>query len=216
MAEPCRAERGDLAALALGHLDERERIRVQAHVDGCPACRAEYDELRSTTRALPLADIHALVVDHVPPADLPDRILREVRAERLTRRRTLRRRMAAGLAAAAVVLLVAFGAVALAGRSGPTMRPFTAAEAGASGRFALVSNDQGTSVRLVHEGLDPTDVYWLWLTDSSGKRVSAGTFLGSSSESTVNLQCALPTSAAVRVWVTDARDTVVLDASLRH
>jgi anti-sigma factor RsiW len=215
MDDACRDERGDVAALALDHLDDRDRLRVQAHLDGCPSCRAELEELRSTVRALPLADIDALAVEPAPPADLPDRILRDVRAERLGRRRTLRRRAAAALAAAAVVLLVAFGAAAVVGRgNGATMHPFTSAEAGAHGQFALVANDEGTSVRLVHQGLDPGDVYWLWLTDATGKRVSAGTFRGSAGESTVHLQCALPTSEAVRVWVTDAQDAVVLDARL--
>ena len=46
------------------------------------------------------------------------------------------------------------------------------------------------------------------------RRVSAGTFRGAVDGDEVVLQSALPLDDAVRVWVTDAQDTVVLDALL--
>ena len=39
-ADACREWRGALAAAALGRIDPAEAIALQAHLDGCAACRA--------------------------------------------------------------------------------------------------------------------------------------------------------------------------------
>src|SRR5215831_2827330 len=44
MSESCREWRGDLAAAALGNIEPGAQIALQAHVDGCRACRAELGE----------------------------------------------------------------------------------------------------------------------------------------------------------------------------
>jgi hypothetical protein len=213
--EPCREWRGEVAALALGGLDAAEAARARAHVDGCLDCRAALDELQRTARALPLGDPAHVLVAAAPPSDLAERILREVRHEQAVHRRRVRRRVAAALtsvaaAAAAVVLVVT---VALDG--GGSMQDFAIEPPGVEASYALHANAQGTAVELEHRGLDPGEVYWLWLTDAGGTRVSAGTFLGSSDRSSITLQSALPADQAVRIWVTEADDQVVLDAPLR-
>jgi hypothetical protein len=96
------------------------------------------------------------------------------------------------------------------------MHEFAVEAPGVAGSFALEGNPQGTAVQLQHQGLDAGEVYWLWLTDSSGRRVSAGTFLGSTQRGTVTLQSALQQDSAVRIWVTDEDDSVVLDSPLTH
>jgi anti-sigma factor RsiW len=216
-AEPCRHWRGDVAAFALGRLDPDEVVRLQAHLDGCATCRAALDELRRTARALPLADPARLNVAALPPSDLADRILREVRHDQQRMRTRRRRRVLGALAgavaaAAAVVLLLA----AVTRDDGRAMTEFAVEGPGVEASFALHANAQGTAVQLEHQGLDTGEVYWLWLTDSSGKRVSAGTFLGSAQRASLNLQSALPESSAVRIWVTDADDEVVLDSPVTH
>ena len=211
--EACREWRGEVAALALGH-DDAHTSRARAHVDGCAACRDELAELQRAAGLLALADPAHLAVEPAPPADLATRILRDVRAEwdraRGTRRR---RRVAVSLAAAACALLVA-GLFVVRSGSDRELQAFTTAAPGVDGSFGLDENGQGTAVRLTHEGLDPAEVYWLWLTDDSGQRVSAGTFRGAVDGDEVLLQSALPLDDAVRVWVTDEQDTVVLDAML--
>jgi len=92
--------------------------------------------------------------------------------------------------------------------------PFTFALADTSGSFALHRNPTGTSITFTHEGLGPQDVYWLWLTDATGKRVAAGTFLGTNEATTVTMQAALAMDRVVRVWVTDEDDVVILDKTL--
>jgi hypothetical protein len=211
---PCRELQGDLAALALGRLDAGEAARVRAHVDGCAGCRVALDDLERTVGVLPLVDPAVLRSEPAPPADLADRILRQVRDER--RRDRVRRRhrvLTSALAAAAALLLVAITVFALRD-DGASTREFAVREPGVDASFSLEANGVGTAVRLEHAGLDPDDVYWLWLTDASGTRVSAGTFHGSDDRSSLTLQSALPLDAAVRIWVTDADDAVVLDSTL--
>jgi anti-sigma factor RsiW len=212
MADACRDRQGDLAALALGRLVVEDEARVQAHLDGCDSCRRALAELRRTVRALPAADLTRLDTEPVPPADLPARIASEVRRARHAARRRRRNRALVGIAAAAAVVVVAIGTVALARGGSPTMHDFATEAPGVDGEYAIQANDQGTAVRLAYRGLHPDDVYWLWLTDGSGRRVSAGTFRGTEAESTVVLQSALPAERAVRIWVTDATDAVLLDS----
>ena len=94
------------------------------------------------------------------------------------------------------------------GLSGPRASP------AAHGSFALHRNSTGTAIIFTHEGLDPDEVYWLWLTDASGTRVAAGTFSGTSTTTTVTMQAALQINQVVRVWVTDQDDATVLDKVL--
>jgi hypothetical protein len=110
---------------------------------------------------------------------------------------------------------VALGAaVALRDSGGNDDVSFETALADTSGSFALHRNSTGTSITFTHEGLDPQEVYWLWLTDASGKRVAAGTFNGTETGATVTMQAALPIDHVVRVWVTDKADVVVLDKTM--
>jgi hypothetical protein len=214
-AEACREWRGEVAALALGR-EDTHTTRALAHVDGCGACRAELAELQRTAALLALADPAHLAIEPAPPADLATRIVRHVRAERDRTRRVRRRhRLSVSLAVAACALVVAGLFAVRSGSDGVQLQAFTTAAPGVDGRFGLDANEQGTAVRLTHEGLDPAEVYWLWLTDDSGRRVSAGTFRGAvDGDHELVLQSALPLDDAVRVWVTDEQDTVVLDALL--
>jgi hypothetical protein len=215
-SRPCPEWSGDLAALALGQLDGAEAARVRAHAEGCPGCRDARRELERTAALLSLVDPADLVLEPAPPPDLADRILRQVRDERRAALRRRRRRVLGVVAAAAaVVALVAGTAGILATRGGgDDLREFATETPGVDAAFELRGNSEGTSVLLAHKGLDPEDVYWLWLTDDAGVRVSAGTFHGSRERSEVTLQSALGVDDAVRIWVTDEHDEVVLDTVL--
>jgi anti-sigma factor RsiW len=64
------------AAYLLGALDDAERAGFEEHLAGCPACRAEVDELLPAARALPIS------VDPVePPPGLKARIMADVERE---------------------------------------------------------------------------------------------------------------------------------------
>jgi anti-sigma-K factor RskA len=213
-SEPCREWRGEIAALSLAEPGDPASIRTQAHVDGCADCRAALAELRRVTALLAHADPDRAGEANEPPPDLAARILVEVRDERQRRKANRRRRAVLTFAAAAAALVLIALTVVSRGDDDPRLHEFTAVEAGATGRYALEANDQGTAVRLEHQGLDVDEIYWLWLTDDSGRRVSAGTFRGSTGEASLDLQSALPYDGAVRIWVTDEQDAVVFDAEV--
>lgn len=104
-------------AYALDALDELERAAVRRHLATCAACTAEVREFREVGVRLAAA----LTVD--PPAELRDRVLRDVRAIRQLppdprtshRRRpgaVVRRVLAAGVAAAVLISTAVLGGVA--------------------------------------------------------------------------------------------------------
>ncbi len=55
-AESCREWRESLGAYALGHLSREESAALEAHLEGCPACRAEADSMVSISRLLSHGD----------------------------------------------------------------------------------------------------------------------------------------------------------------
>lgn len=217
-ADECRSLRGELASVALDRSEDDGRTRTLAHLDGCADCRHELSELRRTVRALPAANLEHLDTDHMPSTDLADRITRSAREERHhTRHRRGRRaaRVLAGVAAAAIVALVSFALVRIDDTSA-ALQPFATAPNGAIATFGLEKNNQGTKILLRQRGLDPARVYWLWLTDASGQRFSAGTFRGTAHDETITLQSALPLDQTVRVWCTDSDTAVVLDSWIQR
>lgn len=101
----CAEVRPELAELALGVLSGRERAAVLAHVDSCPDCEAELDQLSG------LADqVLEVAPDAEPPVGFETAFFDRLRAEAApARRRALRPTgRPAWLAAAAVVVALAF------------------------------------------------------------------------------------------------------------
>jgi anti-sigma factor RsiW len=54
--DACRDRRESLGAYALGHLSDEERAGLEAHLEGCPSCRAELEQLAAVVRPMSLAD----------------------------------------------------------------------------------------------------------------------------------------------------------------
>lgn len=74
-----RQARALLGAYALDAVDQAERQQVEAHLEGCAACRRELARLREAADMLPSAS--------PPPEDLWKRIVAEVQAVEDERRR---------------------------------------------------------------------------------------------------------------------------------
>ncbi|GAA4111947.1 hypothetical protein GCM10022215_08030 [Nocardioides fonticola] len=72
---------GLVGAHALGHLEGPELDRLQAHLDGCAACRADLRDLAPLSDLLVGLDPEAYGVPAAPPADLGARIREAVAAE---------------------------------------------------------------------------------------------------------------------------------------
>ncbi len=167
----CEAIRPELAGYVLGGLEPGEVTDVEAHLAGCAACRAELDDLA------PLPPLLALAAPDSPPApdDLRPRVLRTAR----------RRRQVPVLVAAALILLagLAGGLVGTLGTGAPDadmVVTLGAADApGVSGDAELIQTDAGVRLDLAIAGVQPASdgYYHAWL-ERDGRRVSAGTFVG--------------------------------------
>ena len=72
----CAEVHPDLAAFVLGGLEPEEAAEIRHHLDSCPDCQSELQELRKVNRALEAAPPPA-----APPAYLKGEILPRVRAE---------------------------------------------------------------------------------------------------------------------------------------
>jgi hypothetical protein len=215
-SEACREYRAALGAVALGNADAAEELALQAHLDGCPDCRAELRELTSVAASLPLADVTHVVGDIPQPSSaLGGHVLGRVAAERTARRARLRRRVAAAAATATAIAaaILALVLVAPSNGSGGTHVVF-ASRVGVSAAATLRARDAGTEVSFHVSGLQTGDYYWLWLTGADEHRIAAGTFQGTDKPSNLVMTAAIPLSEARRIWVTDAHNNVVLDQRL--
>ena len=215
-SEACREYRAALGAVALGGADPAEEIALQAHLDGCAACRAELRELTSVAAALPLADAGHVIGDVAqPPSTLGGQVLGRVAAERTARRARLRRRvvLVAATATAIAAAIVALVLVVPSNSPRGTHVVF-ASRVGVSAAATLRARDAGTEVSFHVSGLHPGDYYWLWLTGSDEHRIAAGTFQGTDKPSDLQMTAAIPLSEARRIWVTDSHNRVVLDQQL--
>ncbi|MGH7489257.1 MAG: anti-sigma factor [bacterium] len=66
----------DLALLAVGALQGDERVAVEKHLEGCPACRRELERLRGDTALLALS-----AAGPQPPQRSRERLLKEIAKE---------------------------------------------------------------------------------------------------------------------------------------
>ena len=187
-AEPCRAWREALGAHALGHLEGEERAALEAHLEGCPACRDEARSLAPLPRLLDLADPGRLDAPPLPPPSLPSRV-----AERLSAARRARRRKRIGLsiggastaAAAVLVALVLLDdkqrePTGEAGAEVARRVSFRTLPPGASITAELEPRASGTVIRIGVDGLRSGTLCRVFLRRRDGARVAAGSFRYSS------------------------------------
>lgn len=177
--DECRIWRERIGALVLGQLGPEERAATEAHLDGCPDCRAEAELLAPMASILRRADPERLAPAPAPPPGLANRIARLIAAER---KRALRRRVGLGLglaaaatAAAAAILL----ALSLTGSTGD--RPartiaFGRLPPAVSVRASLEPRPYGSDVTMWVHGFRPGALCTVWLRTREGSRIPAGSF----------------------------------------
>ena len=185
-AEDHRAWREQLGSYSLGHLEDDEAASVRAHLQGCPACRRELDELVPVARRLSQASPEAIVAAPAPPAELGDRVVARVRGERRraaqpapgARLRLGGAAAFAGAALAAVIIALWPGDE----RGVPRVTPagevvaFRDLPAKVHARATLTPRAWGTAIAVDVEGVRPGVRCEVWLATRSGRRVPAGSF----------------------------------------
>lgn len=217
----CREWRLALGAYALGHLDADERATLEAHLDGCPQCRAEAESLGSLARLLPLADPARFDRPAPKPAaDLGDRIAAQIGGERrVQRRQRQRRRFAFGFAGATALAAVVLAILLLPGGEGgePAQRvEFTSLPAGVHIWASLEPHAYGTEIHMYVRGVRSGTLCQVFLRGPQGERVSAGTFryrYGDDSEAVLSSALDLSRTRAVGVRAGSRTFTAPVDAS---
>jgi hypothetical protein len=181
-ADDHRIWRERLGAYVLGQLSDSERTATEAHLEGCPDCRAEADALSPMATMLERADPDQLSHAPAPPPDLGDRIARRIAAERgATRRRRLRFGFGLGAAAAAATAAVLL-ALSLTGstptptQANPDTVAFKGLPKGVSVDASLEPRAWGSDVSLHVRGFRPGTLCTVWLRRNDGTKVPAGSF----------------------------------------
>ena len=225
-----------LGSYALGHLSPADDDRLRAHLDGCPECRAQLDELAPLADRLGLVDARAFGDVPVPPPTLGEDVRRAVtqaRAERdadeLAQRRAAaagqRRRRWAGTLTAAAVVLVALVGGAMVGRAtapDPGQVPLEAIsmEVGTDDDVTvesadLVDHTWGVELRIVALGFDAGETFRAEFRTTDGRLVPAGEFRGVGTRTmTCFLQSSTMREDVTQVLVTDESGDTVLSSNL--
>jgi hypothetical protein len=176
----CRPWKEDLGAYALGHLSDDERAALEAHLEGCSACRSEADSLLAVTRLLPHADPQRFGPAPQPPAELGKRIAASIGSERRAKRR--RRRLHFGLgfggAAAATAMAVLAIFVLSSGSEGEPEQhvAFRTLPHGVKIAATLEPQAFGTEIHMYVKGISSGTLCRVYMRGPGGDDVSAGTF----------------------------------------
>lgn len=207
-AEGCRKWREWLGAYALGQLPGEERAALEAHLEGCQACRAELDSLRSVARVMPLADPERFGAAPTPPASLAGRVTATIAAERrLGRRRRLGFGLAfGGTAAAATAAVLAIFVLGGGSNSGPPERHVSFGSLPPRMKIGatLVPHAFGTEIHVYVKGARSGTLCRVFLRGTGGERMSAGSFRyrwGDDSNAVLSSALDLSRTAAIGVRV---------------
>jgi anti-sigma factor RsiW len=186
----CDETRTALGAYVLGALEPREHETVATHLDRCPECRVEADELAGLPPLLGTLSLQEVQAGPVrPSSDLLDRVLDRVVAERAQARR--RRFLAVAAAVVALVALPAGAAYLTAtldedpmSSSAPVAAPSPAGavrsisaenpQTSAAAEVKLTEKRWGTSVDLRLTGVPGPNACQLVVVGADGTRQVAG------------------------------------------
>ncbi len=176
----CRHWKEALGAYALGHLADDERTSLEAHLEGCAACRAEAESLLAVSRLLPHADPARFGPAPQPPAELGKRIAATIGAVRRSTQRQRRLRFGLGLggaAAAATAAVLAIFVLAGGGESGPERHvSFRALPDGVKIGATLEPQAYGTEIHMYVKGISSGTLCRVYMRGPGGEDVSAVSF----------------------------------------
>ncbi|HVO52859.1 MAG TPA: zf-HC2 domain-containing protein [Solirubrobacterales bacterium] len=203
--ENCREWRELLGVYALGHLPDDERAGLEAHLEGCPDCRAEARSLKGVAALLPAADPTRFGPAPQPPRELGDRVMAAVGGEERARKRKRRLRLGFGLGAAtaaatAVVLLLVLGG---GGEKAPEQWvKFGSLPQGMEITAVLEPHAFGTEIHMYVSGVRSGTLCRVFLRGPGGKRYPAGSFRyrwGEDSDAVLSSALDLSRTAAIGV-----------------
>lgn len=216
--EGCREWRDSLGAYALGQLADEERVGLDAHLEGCPDCRAELSELESVARIMPLAEPERFAAPPQPPPGLRKRIEATIAGERRASRKKKRRFGFALGGAAAAAAAAALAIFVLGGGSSPGPErhiSFAALPPGMKIGATLEPRAYGTEVHMYVGGVPSGTLCRVVLRGPHGVRLPAGTFRYRDGQSDAVLSSALDLSQTRTIVVHVGRRAFVASVSAR-
>jgi hypothetical protein len=213
MAEACRQWRDAIGLYAVDDLGAEDKAALEAHMEGCPHCRAEAESLRDVATLLARVDPARIEESPAPtPTRLGGRVAERIGSERNASRRRLRLRLGFGFAGAAAV-----GAAVIAivlGSSGTSTREveFASLPPGAEITATLEPEPAGTKIEIQVHGMRPGILCRVSLRGADGHSVQAGSFrygYGKHGSSHAVLSAGMPTDRATAIAVRAGKRTFV-------
>jgi hypothetical protein len=211
--DPCEHFQGLIAMEVVGQLSEPERVALNAHVEGCAACRDDRHDLMTVSMVLPMADPDSLTEDAVP-FGLQTAVLDRLRAEERRERRRHRARyvVASGAAAALIALVVILSLAWPSGPSTTTVALVGVPQVHATAR--LTAEPWGTAMDLRESGQPSGEVLSVSVRTVSGSWWQTGTYRTVGSSVRVTMACAIKMSKIKSVWIRESSGRVVLHGYL--
>lgn len=211
-----RGLRESLGAYVLGHLSPADEQDVRVHLAGCPACRAELEELAPAVSAL--AQVRSPVPEPAtPPRGLGQQIEELIREEehRSRANRTARTALVSALGAAAAAAAVVIGLNLAAADPQPKV-PLEAVQvvetADIEATANLIDHTWGVEVQLIANGLQPGGRYEVVVLGEDGEEYPAGAFVGTDGEVRCNLNAAVLRDQAIGFVVRNESGEKVLSS----
>jgi hypothetical protein len=204
--DPCREWRESLGAYALDQLAPEERVGLEAHLEGCLQCRAEFASLLEVALLLPHADPERFDSTPLPSPDLGKRIFASLDGERrqATRRRRLRFGFGfAGATAALAAVVLALIVLPGGGESQPQQQVrFASLPQGIAIDAMLEPHAFGTEIHMYVSGVRSGTLCRVFLRADDGTRYPAGSFRyrwGDDSDAVLSSALDLSRTAAIGV-----------------
>lgn len=177
--DSCRDWRASLGAYSLGHLSDDERVGLEAHLEGCPDCRAEVESLNDVAKLLAFADPAHFGPAPKPSAELGERIAATIGEERRANRQRRQRRFGLALGGAVATAVAIFAIAFLPGGSTHPEQQyvkFTSVPPNVTMAALLEPHAFGTEIRMYVKGIPSGTLCVVYLNNRNGASISAGTF----------------------------------------
>lgn len=219
----CEQWRGLIAMRALGSLSGDEAWALDAHLEGCAACRSLAEEMSSTVSMLAFVDPASIEPTALVAPDLAERVLGDLhRAGALQRRRrrvtTSAVSFVGALAAALILLTVISGTSPSSNQKTLALSPTAAGSltttAPVSAKAVLVDQSWGTSLDFSEQGLPGGGVYTVSMKTSTGAWWTAGTYRSVSGRTvSATMACAVAMKDITGLRVVNQAGVTVLSTS---
>jgi predicted anti-sigma-YlaC factor YlaD len=203
-----------IAVRLFDDLSPKEEAALLAHLEGCADCQAVASEFALTYRMLSYVDPAAGAPTGTVPAQLTERVLRDLHRGRTLQRRRRRTSVAAlvgvGLVAASFILASVFSGNTAT--KPPAQRTFAlSGPTAVRASVVLSARPWGTSLTMHEQGLPGGNVYTVSMQTANGTWWVAGTYRSVAGETVdATMSCAVALTKITGLHVLNNSGAVVL------